>query len=258
MGRVFCGMRPELRPSHGPQPTRRTACWRVEPGESRPGTVPREAPENSTSASVTSARTFPGADRIHSYHSAEEESSGPGCAAGRRAQPCGSVTRPATGGDHPAHAGGRCGPAGHRDHQARPGRAFASYSVMPGFLSGIAVNIIASQIPDLAGTKASGSFPLGWRRPLMPRSIREASARHPGLFCSPPRSRLLAPRAPSNSCLGLFPVHGRVVTAGMFMLAALAQLAAGHGVDLPPRSPSRRTGSSAQGERCGAADSEPR
>lgn len=45
---------------------------------------------------------------------------------------------------------------------ARLGRytRFVSYSVMTGFLTGIAVNIIAGQIPDLTGAKASGPFAL--------------------------------------------------------------------------------------------------
>ena len=45
---------------------------------------------------------------------------------------------------------------------ARLGRytRFVSYSVMIGFLSGISVNIVCSQIADLAGTQAHGDFPL--------------------------------------------------------------------------------------------------
>jgi SulP family sulfate permease len=45
---------------------------------------------------------------------------------------------------------------------ARLGRyaRFVSHSVMLGFLSGVAVNIIAGQIPDLAGADADGSYPL--------------------------------------------------------------------------------------------------
>ena len=44
---------------------------------------------------------------------------------------------------------------------ARLGRytRFVSYSVMIGFLSGISVNIVCSQIADLTGTQAHGDFP---------------------------------------------------------------------------------------------------
>jgi SulP family sulfate permease len=37
---------------------------------------------------------------------------------------------------------------------------FVSHSVMTGFLSGVAVNIVCSQVPDLLGAPAEGSFPL--------------------------------------------------------------------------------------------------
>jgi sulfate permease, SulP family len=37
---------------------------------------------------------------------------------------------------------------------------FVSYSVMTGFLTGVAVNIVCGQIPDLTGAKAQGAFPL--------------------------------------------------------------------------------------------------
>ena len=37
---------------------------------------------------------------------------------------------------------------------------FVSYSVMTGFLTGLAVNIVCGQIPDLTGAKAQGAFPL--------------------------------------------------------------------------------------------------
>ena len=37
---------------------------------------------------------------------------------------------------------------------------FVSYSVMTGFLTGVAVNIVCSQIPGLTGTTAQGQFPL--------------------------------------------------------------------------------------------------
>ncbi len=45
---------------------------------------------------------------------------------------------------------------------ARLGRytRFVSYSVMTGFLTGVAVNIVCSQIPDLTGARAQGAFPL--------------------------------------------------------------------------------------------------
>src|SRR6195952_2195155 len=45
---------------------------------------------------------------------------------------------------------------------ARLGRytRFVSHSVMTGFLTGISVNIICSQIPDLAGMDTSGPYPL--------------------------------------------------------------------------------------------------
>jgi sulfate permease, SulP family len=45
---------------------------------------------------------------------------------------------------------------------ARLGRytRFVSHSVMLGFLTGVAVNIMAGQIPDLTGAAAEGSFPL--------------------------------------------------------------------------------------------------
>ena len=37
---------------------------------------------------------------------------------------------------------------------------FVSYSVMTGFLTGVAVNIVCGQIPDLTGAMAQGAFPL--------------------------------------------------------------------------------------------------
>src|SRR6266566_7618587 len=45
---------------------------------------------------------------------------------------------------------------------ARLGRytRFVSYSVMIGFLTGISVNIVCSQIADLTGAQAHGDFPL--------------------------------------------------------------------------------------------------
>lgn len=45
---------------------------------------------------------------------------------------------------------------------ARLGRytRFVSHSVMLGFLTGVAVNIVAGQIPDLTGAQADGAFPL--------------------------------------------------------------------------------------------------
>src|SRR6188472_215229 len=38
---------------------------------------------------------------------------------------------------------------------------FVSHSVMIGFLTGVAVNIVAGQIPDLAGAEAEGRFAVG-------------------------------------------------------------------------------------------------
>jgi SulP family sulfate permease len=45
---------------------------------------------------------------------------------------------------------------------ARLGRytRFVSYSVMTGFLTGVAVNIVCGQIPDLTGAPARGEFPI--------------------------------------------------------------------------------------------------
>src|SRR5215467_1579385 len=37
---------------------------------------------------------------------------------------------------------------------------FVSYSVMTGFLTGVAVNIVCGQIPDFTGAQAQGAFPL--------------------------------------------------------------------------------------------------
>jgi len=37
---------------------------------------------------------------------------------------------------------------------------FVSYSVMTGFLTGVAVNIVCGQVPDFTGAKAQGPFPL--------------------------------------------------------------------------------------------------
>ncbi|MDQ2873333.1 MAG: SulP family inorganic anion transporter [Actinomycetota bacterium] len=37
---------------------------------------------------------------------------------------------------------------------------FVSYSVMTGFLTGISVNILCGQVPDITGAKASGAFPI--------------------------------------------------------------------------------------------------
>ena len=50
---------------------------------------------------------------------------------------------------------------------------FVSYSVMIGFLTGISVNIVCGQIPDLTGAPARGAFP--WPRPSTCSSIRAAS-----------------------------------------------------------------------------------
>ena len=54
---------------------------------------------------------------------------------------------------------------------------FVSYSVMIGFLSGIAVNIACGQIADLTGTAAHGSFPLAKAVDVLthPSSINLAS-----------------------------------------------------------------------------------
>lgn len=54
---------------------------------------------------------------------------------------------------------------------------FVSYSVMTGFLAGIAVNIIAGQIPDLTGAPASGPFALAKALDVLvhPSSIDVAS-----------------------------------------------------------------------------------
>jgi SulP family sulfate permease len=47
----------------------------------------------------------------------------------------------------------------NRPDRARPTR-FVSFSVMIGFLTGIAANMIFGQIPDLTGASASGGFAL--------------------------------------------------------------------------------------------------
>lgn len=54
---------------------------------------------------------------------------------------------------------------------------FVSHSVMIGFLSGVAVNIIAGQIPDLTGAEAEGSFALqkAWDVITHPGRIEPAS-----------------------------------------------------------------------------------
>jgi sulfate permease, SulP family len=54
---------------------------------------------------------------------------------------------------------------------------FVSHSVMVGFLSGIAVNIIAGQIPDLTGAEAEGSVAVqkAWDVIIHPRGIDAAS-----------------------------------------------------------------------------------
>jgi SulP family sulfate permease len=54
---------------------------------------------------------------------------------------------------------------------------FVSYSVMIGFLTGVSVNIIAGQIPDLAGTDADGSIALqkAWDVVTHPGTIDVAS-----------------------------------------------------------------------------------
>ncbi len=54
---------------------------------------------------------------------------------------------------------------------------FVSQSVMVGFLSGVAVNIIAGQIPDLTGAEADGSVPVAkaWDVLIHPSRIDTAS-----------------------------------------------------------------------------------
>ena len=54
---------------------------------------------------------------------------------------------------------------------------FVSHSVMIGFLSGVAVNIIAGQIPDATGAAAEGSFALekAWNVVIHPSRIEAAS-----------------------------------------------------------------------------------
>ncbi len=54
---------------------------------------------------------------------------------------------------------------------------FVSYSVMTGFLTGVAVNIVCGQIPDLTGAKAHGAFPLAKALNVLihPSSINVAS-----------------------------------------------------------------------------------
>ena len=54
---------------------------------------------------------------------------------------------------------------------------FVSYSVMTGFLTGVAVNIVCGQIPDLTGATAQGAFPLAKAFNVLvhPSSINVAS-----------------------------------------------------------------------------------
>jgi SulP family sulfate permease len=67
---------------------------------------------------------------------------------------------------------------------------FVSHSVMVGFLSGVSVNIIAGQIPDLTGAEADGSVAVqkAWDVVIHPSGIEAASV-------SP-----VSPRSPSSSC----------------------------------------------------------
>ena len=62
---------------------------------------------------------------------------------------------------------------------ARLGRytRFVSHSVMMGFLTGVAVNIILGQIPDLVGVPAQGSIALtkAWNVLIHPSDIDLAS-----------------------------------------------------------------------------------
>ena len=55
---------------------------------------------------------------------------------------------------------------------------FVSHSVMVGFLSGVAINIIAGQIPDLTGAEADGSVAVqkAWDVIIHPSRIDAASA----------------------------------------------------------------------------------
>ena len=84
---------------------------------------------------------------------------------------------------------------------------FVSHSVMIGFLSGIAVNIIAGQIPDLTGAEVEGSIALekAWNVITDPSLIEPASLlaglgaardHHPPR--ADPRSRRSAPSSPSR------------------------------------------------------------
>ena len=54
---------------------------------------------------------------------------------------------------------------------------FVSHSVMIGFLSGVAVNIVAGQIPDLTGAEAEGSIAIqkAWDVITHPSRIEPAS-----------------------------------------------------------------------------------
>ena len=67
---------------------------------------------------------------------------------------------------------------------------FVSHSVMIGFLSGVAVNIIAGQIPDVTGAQAEGSIAL--QKAWDVSSTRAGSTRP---RCSPERRPW-----PSSSC----------------------------------------------------------
>jgi SulP family sulfate permease len=54
---------------------------------------------------------------------------------------------------------------------------FVPCSVMIGFLTGVAVNIVLGQLPDLMGSDVTGDYPLAkaWHLLLDPRSIGVAS-----------------------------------------------------------------------------------
>ena len=54
---------------------------------------------------------------------------------------------------------------------------FVSVSVMMGFLTGVAVNIILGQLPDLAGADAEGSTSLAKALDLDHASVRDRARR---------------------------------------------------------------------------------
>ena len=63
---------------------------------------------------------------------------------------------------------------------------FVSHSVMIGFLTGVACNIVFSQLADLTGAPASGAFPLAKAVDVLSNPSRD----RPGVASSPgsPRS----------------------------------------------------------------------